>query len=95
MYLSYFTYPFELMTHYTPNKSFSSPISIINRIAYQLGNKTFEPIEEVSLGKSIDNLKREDTQKEILEKILKSKKEEEEALKTHLISLCNAANNQN
>lgn len=80
------------MPHYKPDEKFSSPISIVNKIAYQSGNVIYEPIEDLSLDKMTANLSMVTDQKKRMLEILESKKEDEKALKSHLYNLYSSRN---
>lgn len=78
------------MSHYVPNKKFSNPIGIINKIAYHPGNTIYEPIEGLTLGKMTENLSKASGQKARLLEILAAKKNDEKSLETHVHSLYTA-----
>ncbi len=73
--------------HFTPNKSFSDPIGVVNKIAYQSSNTVYEPIEDLTLEKMIKNLQTSTSQKKNLLEILEYKKEDEQVLKNYLFGL--------
>lgn len=71
------------MSHFAPEK-FSDPISTVNKLAYQARSTALAPIERPVLERMISNLELPVKGTEVLEDILRHRKEEEVVLRAHL-----------